>query len=172
MNTRKRNLPFTVFQTERLRKLKASLNNWKKLNDHDLAFTLTLKTDLPRHIALKVFEEYWKIADKKIVGNRRKRFNSGFDRMVFLEQGLPITSDGKNDWGMWHLHGTMKTPNHLKRWQFKTILKIALSKCQCLDSIYLVEIYDEIGENRYGKKQLSEGLDNFDVFESFLPMSF
>jgi len=168
MNTRKKQLPFPVSQTKRLSKLKQSLDNWKQLNDHDLAFTLMPNTDLPRDIATKIFTKFWHLADQNIFGNRRRRFNVGLERMVTLEQGEPLNSDGMNDWSRWHQHGTMKLPKHLKLWKLKAILKLCCSKCECIDGIEVIEITQQFGWNNYTNKQTNEGLDNFNPFDTHL----
>ena len=171
MNTRKKALPFPVSQTKRLHKLKQSLDNWKQLNDHDLAFTLMPNTDLPRTIADKIFTKFWHLADQKTCGNRRRRFNVGLERMVTTEQGVPLNSDGMNDWSRFHQHGTMKLPSHMKLWQLKAILQLCCSKCECLDSIQVVEISKQYGWSRYTNKQTNEGLDNFNPFDTHLNIS-
>jgi hypothetical protein len=167
MNKIKR-LPYAVVQTERIKKLKQSFTNWQQLNDHNIAFTLTLNTDLPRPIADKIFTKFWQLADQTTMGNKRRRFKIRLERMVTTEQGIPLNTDGQGGWSRWHQHGTLKLPKGIQFWKLKMLLKTCATKCECVDSIQLVEIYDLSGWMRYTQKQYDSNLDAFNPFATHL----
>jgi len=159
---------YKIHQSYYLQRLKKTLKDWVQLHNHEIAFTLTINQDLPKHIAEKIFKKFWNLAERKLQGNKRRRFGVGLERMVCLERGISLNPDSPEGWCIWHQHGTIKCPKRYSLAIWKLRIKLNLSdKVECLNPPFLVNVSD-LGWSQYCSKQYTPDLEQLNVFATQL----